>query len=81
MPVVGSIEDLSNAKLDDVHKWFSSYYGPNNAVVVVAGDIDAKPGVELSKVEKAIDEELTKFLAEGPTAKELEGILGKKPIT
>jgi zinc protease len=184
--VGGSIEDLNNAKLDDVQKWFAAYYGPNNAVVVVAGDIDAKtalekvkmyfgdippsppvsrhsawvakrtgshrqsaqdrvsqariykvwnipgwgtmcadnldlvssilsdgktsrlykrlvyddqlatsvsayintreiaglftieadarPGVELSKVEKAIDEELAKFLAEGPTAKELERV-------
>jgi zinc protease len=48
-PVVGSIEDLSNAKLEDVHKWFSSYYGPNNAVVVVAGDIDAKTALEKVK--------------------------------
>ncbi len=184
--VGGSIEDLNNAKLEDVQKWFSTYYGPNNAVVVVAGDIDAKtalekvkkyfgdipasapisrhsawvakrtgshrqtvqdrvaqariykvwnipgwgtecadkldlvssilsdgktsrlykrlvyddqlatsvnayvntreiaglfqieadarPGVELAKVEKAIDEELAKFLAEGPTAKELERV-------
>ena len=35
---------------------------------------DARPGVELAKVEKAIDEELAKFLAEGPTPKELERI-------
>jgi zinc protease len=48
--VGGSIEDLNNAKLEDVQKWFSTYYGPNNAVVVVAGDIDAKTALE--KVEK-----------------------------
>ncbi|MDQ2947335.1 MAG: insulinase family protein [Acidobacteriota bacterium] len=34
----------------------------------------AKPGVELSKVEKAIDEELARFLAEGPTASELKRV-------
>ena len=47
--VGGSIEDLGNAKLEDVHKWFSTYYGPNNAVVVVAGDIDTKTVVEKVK--------------------------------
>ena len=47
--VGGSIEDLTNAKLDDVHKWFSTYYGPNNAVVAIAGDIDAKAVLEKVK--------------------------------
>ncbi|MGZ5488913.1 MAG: M16 family metallopeptidase, partial [Candidatus Aminicenantales bacterium] len=47
--VGGSIEDLSNAKLEDVQKWFSTYYGPNNAIVVVAGDIDAKTALEKVK--------------------------------
>jgi len=41
-PVGGSIEDVGNARLEDVHEWFATYYGPNNAVVVVAGDIDAE---------------------------------------
>ena len=39
--VIGSMEDLNAAKLEDVHEWFKSYYGPANAVLVVAGDIDA----------------------------------------
>ena len=39
--VIGSMEDLSAAKLDDVKEWFTTYYGAANAVVVVAGDIDA----------------------------------------
>jgi len=47
--VGGSIEDLNNAKLEDVQKWFSTYYGPNNAVVVIAGDIDAKTALEKVK--------------------------------
>jgi zinc protease len=38
--VIGSMEDLDAAKLDDVKAWFQSYYGPANAVLVVAGDID-----------------------------------------
>ena len=39
---IGSMEDLDAAKLDDVKEWFKTYYGPSNAVVVIAGDIDAK---------------------------------------
>lgn len=37
-------------------------------------EADAKPGVELSKVEKAIDEELAKILKSGPTEKELQKV-------
>jgi zinc protease len=37
---IGSMEDLSAASLEDVHQWFRDYYGPNNAVLVLAGDID-----------------------------------------
>lgn len=40
-PVIGSMEDLSGATLDDVHQWFETHYGAANAVLVVAGDIDA----------------------------------------
>src|SRR3546814_17746296 len=32
--------DLNSASLDDVKKWFTDNYGPNNAVLVLAGDID-----------------------------------------
>ncbi len=47
--IIGSMADLDAAKLDDVKAWFQSYYGPANAVLVVAGDIDvatAKAKVE-----------------------------------
>jgi len=40
--VIGSMEDLDAASLDDVHQWFEDYYGASNAVVVLAGDIDAE---------------------------------------
>ncbi|MEN7342078.1 MAG: pitrilysin family protein [Pseudomonadota bacterium] len=36
---IGSMEDLNAATLDDVKEWFKTYYGPNNAVLVLAGDI------------------------------------------
>ncbi|MGP7794937.1 M16 family metallopeptidase [Sphingomonas sp. CLY1604] len=46
---IGSMEDLDAATLDTVKNWFRSHYGPNNAVLVLAGDIDvatARPLVE-----------------------------------
>jgi zinc protease len=46
---IGSMEDLSSAKLEDVKEWFQTYYGPANAVLVIAGDVD--PKVAREKVE------------------------------
>jgi len=37
-PVIGSMTDLSAATLDDVRGFFRTYYAPNNATLVVAGD-------------------------------------------
>ncbi|MBL0769232.1 insulinase family protein [Sphingopyxis sp. DHUNG17] len=37
---IGSMADLNSASLDDVKSWFHDNYGPNNAVLVLAGDID-----------------------------------------
>jgi predicted Zn-dependent peptidase len=37
---IGSMNDLNAASLDDVKTWFRTWYGPNNAVLVLAGDID-----------------------------------------
>jgi predicted Zn-dependent peptidase len=38
--IIGSMDDLSAATLDDVRGFFRTWYAPNNAVLVVAGDID-----------------------------------------
>ncbi|MEX2264461.1 MAG: pitrilysin family protein [Bryobacteraceae bacterium] len=48
--VIGSMEDLNAASLDDVREWFKTYYGPSNATIVLAGDIDVKTARE--KVER-----------------------------
>ena len=37
--VIGSIEDLNSAKLEEFNAFFKKYYIPNNATLVVAGDI------------------------------------------
>jgi len=48
--VIGSMEDLNAASVDDVKQWFRTYYGPNNAVIVLAGDIT--PETARQKVEQ-----------------------------
>jgi zinc protease len=44
--IIGSMEDLDNASLDDVHEWFNTYYGASNVVLVLAGDIDVDTAKE-----------------------------------
>ncbi len=47
--VIGSMEDLDAASIEDVHEWFKRYYGAANTVIVVAGDVepeDVKARVE-----------------------------------
>jgi predicted Zn-dependent peptidase len=37
----GDLTDIEAAKLDEVRKFFSTYYAPNNAVLAIVGDIDS----------------------------------------
>jgi zinc protease len=39
-PVIGWIEDLNRADLDDLKRFFLRWYGPNNAALTIGGDID-----------------------------------------
>ncbi len=52
--VIGEMQDLDAAGVGDVKDWFSRYYGPTNAVIVLAGDID--PATAKAKVEKYFGE-------------------------
>jgi predicted Zn-dependent peptidase len=38
---IGSMADLDSASLEDVKQWFRDKYGPNNSVLVLAGDVSA----------------------------------------
>lgn len=38
--VIGEMEDLKNANLDDVRNYYGKFYGPNNATLVIAGDFN-----------------------------------------
>ena len=40
--VIGSLEDLQNATLQDVKDFYKKWYVPNNATLVIAGDFDAE---------------------------------------
>ena len=65
---IGSMDDLNAASLADVKQWFETYYGPGNAVVVIAGDVsteeafakaqtyfgDIQPGPPLGRFEEWI---------------------------
>jgi len=45
----GSFEDLENASLDDVRAFHRDYYGPNNAVLAIAGDVTPAQGFALAQ--------------------------------
>jgi zinc protease len=45
-PVIGYMEDLEAASLEDVQEWFREYYGAANAVLVVAGDVEPQQVLE-----------------------------------
>jgi zinc protease len=44
--IIGSMDDLDAASLDDVHTWFNTYYGASNVVLVLAGDISIEDAKE-----------------------------------
>jgi len=47
--LIGSMEDLSAASLDDIAQFFATYYTPDNAVLSIAGDFDAAQARSLIK--------------------------------
>lgn len=45
-PVIGYMEDIAAATLEDVRAFFSTYYTPSNAVISVVGDVDPAEALE-----------------------------------
>ena len=45
----GTPEDLDNITLDDLEKFYKTYYAPNNAVLILAGDVAPERGFELAE--------------------------------
>lgn len=40
VPTIGWMRDLENLKPEDLKRWYETWYAPNNATLVVAGDVD-----------------------------------------
>ena len=51
--VIGSMEDLSAATIEDVSEFFKMYYAPNNAILVLVGDF--KTNDALAKIKKSFE--------------------------
>lgn len=69
-PVIGYVEDLENAGLDDVRDFFKTFYAPNNAVLTLAGDFDNDDA--LARVER--------YFAAIPAAPAVPTVEAERPI-
>lgn len=47
-PIIGWMSDIENMKLSDLQHWYEQWYAPNNAIVVVVGDVDPQAVLELA---------------------------------
>jgi len=48
-PIIGWMNDLENMTVDDLAQWYKTWYAPNNATIVVAGDVNADEVFALAK--------------------------------
>ena len=48
-PIVGWMNDLDNMTVDDARRWYHTWYAPNNATLVIAGDVEARKVFELAR--------------------------------
>ena len=69
--VIGSMDDLNAASLEDVNEWFKTYYGAANATIVIAGDVTAAEA--RAKVERYFGE-----IAPGPTLARHDAWIAKR---
>ncbi len=67
--VIGKMVDLDAAEVEDVQAFFDKYYNPNNAVLVVVGDINYK------KAMKMVEE----YFGDIPRGPDVEPLTGVEP--
>jgi len=48
-PVIGWMDDLKSMRVDDARRWYEGWYTPNNATLVVAGDVDPAQVMDWAK--------------------------------
>lgn len=68
-PVIGWMNDLENITLMDVKEHYKTYYSPNNAVMIIVGDIEEKKALSLVK----------KYFEKIPPAKNIPEVKIKEP--
>lgn len=50
-PIIGWMDDLENMRVGDARDWYARWYAPNNATLVVAGDVNSQEVIALAKKE------------------------------
>ncbi len=48
-PVIGYMKDIEAAKLEQIETFFRTWYGPDNAVLTLAGDVETERGFDLAE--------------------------------
>ena len=48
-PVIGWPSDIANYKVEDLQAWYQQWYAPNNATLVVVGDVEAEQTIQLAE--------------------------------
>jgi zinc protease len=48
-PIVGWMSDINNYEAEDLREWYQKWYAPNNATIVVAGDVEAEAVYKLAE--------------------------------
>jgi zinc protease len=70
LPVIGSVDDLNSAPFEEVKAFHDQYYKPNNATLVVVGDIDIEQTQALIQA----------YYADIPAGEEVPSILNEYPL-
>lgn len=68
--IIGSIKDISSISIADLKNWYSKYYHPSNATIVIVGDVDPDDTFALVK----------KYFAAIPPAKEMTAFIPRMGI-
>ncbi|MEO5358566.1 MAG: insulinase family protein [Nitrospirae bacterium YQR-1] len=45
-PIIGSMQDIEQISRDDLYRYYKTYYSPDNAVIIIAGDVDPEKIME-----------------------------------
>jgi zinc protease len=72
--VIGTVEDLTNLKRDDVKDFYHKFYTPDNAIIVISGDLDAPATIKTIKEKFGKLKESSKKIKEYKNSKDLDSL-------